>query len=89
MAANEFTPWRDAADLLRVRELLYPLARVGGHDRRRQACSVISAWKLRGNLPHAVESTSLLVEATMLDNPRTESINRIRLCYVGALCRSV
>ena len=89
MATNELTPWRDIAELLEVRDRLYLVPLSKEHDKRRQACSTVSAWKARGNLPHAVESTALLIEAVMSDDPETQSINHIRLCYVGALCRQV
>ncbi|GAB1737898.1 hypothetical protein NU219Hw_g2370t1 [Hortaea werneckii] len=36
-----------------------------GPDMRRHAVDRILAWKLRGNLPHAVESTALLVDAIL------------------------
>ncbi|RMY93090.1 hypothetical protein D0862_09324 [Hortaea werneckii] len=36
-----------------------------GQDMRRHAVDRILAWKLRGNLPHAVESTALLVDAIL------------------------
>ena len=87
MAANEFMPWRDTTELLQVRDWLYLIPHAKDDEKRRKACSLISAWKLRGNLPHAVESTALLKEAAMIDNQDTQSINSIRLCYVGALCR--
>jgi len=54
------TPWRSPSDLLAVRALLYsPTDPADLH----QAITIIRAWKLRGNLPHAVESTGLLFSA--------------------------
>ena len=87
MAANEFTPWRDKTELLKIHGWLYSVPWSREHDNRRQACSTVSAWKLRGNLPHAVESTALLMEAIIADDPEIHRIDVIRLCYVAALCR--
>jgi len=64
MAAGSFqytiTPWRSPADLLAVRTLLYNPSDLAD---RHQAIALIRAWKLRNNLPHAVESTGLLFSA--------------------------
>ena len=46
------------------------------------------AWKLRGNLPHAVESTALLIDA-ILHQDTDNSIFSIRAVYSAAFCRFV
>ena len=46
------------------------------------------AWKLRGNLPHAVESTALLVDA-ILHQDTNNSTFSIRAVYSAAFCRFV
>ena len=49
----------------------------------------ISAWKLRGNLPHAVESTWFLTDAVMTDNINSNQLTplAVRACYTTAFCR--
>jgi len=62
------TPWRTHADLLQVRAQLYPNRYTPSPDTpdsRRKAIARITAWKLRSNLPHAVESTALLTDALL------------------------
>lgn len=60
MTQYTITPWRSPSELLAVRNLLYsPTQPTDRHE----AIAVIRAWKLRNNLPHAVESTGLLFSA--------------------------
>lgn len=82
------TPWRTPADLLQVRQQLYSLD-VSGTDSRQYAVDRVMAWKLRGNLPHAVESTALLFDAILHHNINTNSIFSIRAVYSAAFCRFV
>lgn len=51
----------------------------------------ISAWKLRGNLPHAVESSWLLSEALLADELTAQSISvfAIKASYITAISRHV
>ena len=51
----------------------------------------VSAWKLRGNLPHAVESTWLLTEAILIDEKPVEQMPMfaIKAAYITAISRSV
>ncbi|RMY44933.1 hypothetical protein D0865_10237 [Hortaea werneckii] len=77
MPRYTITPWRHQRDLLEVRAQLYPHHTTANpstvaaapqqnvQDMRRHAVDRILAWKLRGNLPHAVESTALLVDAIL------------------------
>ncbi|KAI7580454.1 hypothetical protein KC316_g8952, partial [Hortaea werneckii] len=77
MPRYTITPWRHQRDLLEVRAQLYPQYTTANpstvaaapqqnvQDTRRHAVDRILAWKLRGNLPHAVESTALLVDAIL------------------------
>lgn len=58
----QITPWRTPSELLQTRSALYAPATP---SERRHAISTIQAWKLRGNLPHAVESTAHLFDAIM------------------------
>ncbi|KAL1302890.1 hypothetical protein AAFC00_003217 [Neodothiora populina] len=63
------TPWRYPSDLLHVRNKLYTPTTP---EEQAQAIATVAAWKLRGNVPHAVESTALLFDA-MLFHARTMS----------------
>ena len=47
------------------------------------------AWKLRSNLPHAVESTALLVDAILHHDLTHNSIFSIRAVYSAAFTRFV
>lgn len=58
-------------------------------DMRRKACDQISAWKLRGRLPHAVESTWHLTEACLADELPNIPIYCLKAGYVTAISRYV
>ena len=51
--------------------------------------SQISAWKLRGNLPHAVESTWLLTEAFLTDEIQADLMPMfaVKAAYITAISR--
>ena len=53
------------------------------------SCTQISAWKLRGNLPHAVESTWLLTEALLTDDVQTDLVRvfAVKATYITAISR--
>lgn len=54
------TPWRHPSELRAIRTALYnPTTPTD----RTQALTLITAWKARSNLPHAIESTALLFSA--------------------------
>ena len=57
------TPWRSHADLLNVRHGLYSPSTPAEQS---HAIATVAAWKQRGNVPHAVESTALLMDAMLL-----------------------
>jgi len=99
------TPWRTHSDLLQVRAQLYPNKYPPSPDApdcRRKAIARITAWKLRSNLPHAVESTALLTDALLHHEasltPKSASKNAIttanspysiRAVYTTALTRFI
>ncbi|KAK3111019.1 rRNA-processing protein las1, partial [Teratosphaeriaceae sp. CCFEE 6253] len=60
-------PWRHPSDLLAVRDQLYPTSPSPdtAAQQRHASTRILSCWKLRGNLPHAVESTALLIDARL------------------------
>lgn len=66
------TPWRHHSDLLAVRANLYTPATPADQA---HAISTIAAWKLRGNVPHAVESTALLFDAMFFHARTTGSVS--------------
>lgn len=90
MARYTITPWRHHADLLAVRSQLYHLDATSSEDIRRHAVDRIMAWKLRSNLPHAVESTALLIDAQLHHtlNPSNSSFS-VRAVYTAAFTRFV
>lgn len=107
MAHIVWTPWRDLSEILEVRRQFYPSLSSKEQDLRRNACSQVSsevehlvpdsnnrqvsAWKLRGNLPHAVESTWLLTDAVLADNISVNKLSplAVRACYATSFCRYV
>ncbi len=88
MTRYTITPWRTQTDLLEVRQQLYSSG-VQQTDMQRHAVERIMAWKLRGNLPHAVESTALLVDAVLHHDMDNNSSFSIRAVYGAAFCRFV
>lgn len=90
MSRYTVTPWRTQSDLLAVRQQLYNLNETpSGEGPRRAAVDRIMAWKLRGNLPHAVESTALLVDAILHHDLSVNSIFSVRAVYSAAFTRFV
>ncbi|KAL5046005.1 Las1-like-domain-containing protein [Aspergillus fruticulosus] len=89
MAKVIFTPWKTHSDLLAVRNQFYPPPEYDGPDLRSQACATVSAWKLRGSLPHPVEATALLTDAILHDDASKNSLFAIRATYAAAFCRFV
>ncbi|KAL4943585.1 hypothetical protein BDV06DRAFT_189454 [Aspergillus oleicola] len=89
MAKVIFTPWKHTSDLLTVRSQFYPPPEYEGPDLRERACATVSAWKLRGNLPHPIESTALLTDSILHDDARKNSVFSIRATYAAAFCRFV
>ncbi|KAJ5107151.1 hypothetical protein N7456_003826 [Penicillium angulare] len=89
MAKVNFTAWKNKSELLEVRHQFYPSASYDGPDNRSLACSIVEAWKLRGNVPHHVEATALLTDAILHDDAQNNSIFSIRATYSAAFCRFV
>ncbi|KAK5689565.1 rRNA-processing protein las1 [Elasticomyces elasticus] len=86
-------PWRTSADLLAVRTQLYQSSThsPGSDDDRRYAVTrILTCWKLRGNLPHAVESTALLIDAQLHHRYSSEASDfAVRATYTAAFTRFV
>ncbi|KAK3622340.1 rRNA-processing protein las1 [Elasticomyces elasticus] len=86
-------PWRTPADLLAVRAQLYQSATHFPHsddDRRQAVTRILTCWKLRGNLPHAVESTALLIDAQLHHRYSSEASDfAVRATYTAAFTRFV
>lgn len=88
-----FTPWRNRAELLKVRSQLYPSSSQSTpptpptpptphhkwtaselHDIQK-AIARVFMWVHRGNCPHVVESTAMLMSAVLLDRRHTHHRN--------------
>lgn len=81
------TPWRNKAELLHVREQLYPGVKKPLNDPdRRRAVAQVSVWMQRGNCPHLVESSAILTSAMLNDVPGN-STYCVRAAYSAAFCR--
>jgi len=83
------TPWRNRQELLRVRSAFYPsseISKVDSDKDRHEAVELVSVWVQRGNCPHSVESTALLVSAT-LNEAAGISAYAIRAAYAAAFSR--
>lgn len=74
------TPWRDRAELLKVRQQFYPspppqassqaadaTTTSEAEQQKQHAVSRVSMWMQRGGCPHLVESTALLTAAILSD----------------------
>ncbi|KAF2162149.1 hypothetical protein M409DRAFT_69359 [Zasmidium cellare ATCC 36951] len=88
MSKYTITPWRSQHDLLQVRSQLYG-TNPSTPDQRRHAVDRVMAWKLRGNLPHAVESTALLIDAILHHSNPSNSMFSVRAVYSAAFTRFV
>lgn len=63
------TPWRDDSELQQVCASLYKPTSPTDHA---QGIARVQAWKLRGNIPHAVESAGQLFSAAKFHNVTIE-----------------
>lgn len=87
MVQYVITPWRNRAELLQVRQKLYPGAgREVKEEERRHAVARVSVWMQRGNCPHLVESTAILT-AAVLNDVSGNSTYCVRAAYAAAFCR--
>lgn len=83
------TPWRNRRELLNVREAFYASFDVREaiiDEQRHKAVELVSVWVQRGNCPHSVESTALLVSA-MLNEAAGTSAYAVRAAYAAAFSR--
>ncbi|EPE29529.1 hypothetical protein GLAREA_00689 [Glarea lozoyensis ATCC 20868] len=87
MVQYVITPWRHQSELIEVREKLY------GNGKEvaamRDAVDLVGVWMQRGNCPHLVESTALLVAAVLNDRRGGNSTYCVRAAYGGAFSRFV
>jgi hypothetical protein len=89
MVQYVITPWRNRAELLTVRQQLYPPISSSLNDPdRRRAVEKISVWMQRGNCPHLLESTAILTSAKLNDVPGNSNYC-IRAAYSAAFSRWV
>ncbi|KFY32205.1 hypothetical protein V493_00420 [Pseudogymnoascus sp. VKM F-4281 (FW-2241)] len=85
------TPWRDRDELINVRQAFYQkLSNGGSPDKEawQNAVALVSVWAQRGNCPHLIESTALLISASVNDKPAS-SAYAVRAAYSAAFCRFV
>ncbi|KFY83954.1 hypothetical protein V500_09752 [Pseudogymnoascus sp. VKM F-4518 (FW-2643)] len=85
------TPWRDRDELIKVRQAFYQKPSNGGPPDKeawQNAVALVSVWAQRGNCPHLIESTALLISASVNDRPGS-SAYAVRAAYSAAFCRFV
>lgn len=83
------TPWRNRQELLECRSALYPSSQTPTARRQqKEAVDRVSAWVQRGNCPHLIESTALLISAVIIDVPETPTY-AVRAAYASAFARCV
>lgn len=93
MVQYVFTPWRDRRELLLVREQFYGKSQQQQQqqqvDGKEVAVARVSMWMQRGNCPHMVESTALLMAAILSDGPvgTGSSTYAVRAAYSAAFSR--
>ena len=83
------TPWRNRRELLAVRRAFYSppgVSKVANDTEQHEAVERVSVWVQRGNCPHSVESTALLVSA-MLNEAAGTSAYAMRAAYSAAFSR--
>lgn len=88
MVQYVITPWRNARDLLSLRDKLYPefSGKTVKDEERRHAVAKVSVWMQRGNCPHLVESTAIMT-ASLLNDVRGNAPYCVRAAYAAAFCR--
>jgi hypothetical protein len=83
------TPWRNCQELFSVRQAFYPplgTNEATREEEQRKAVALVSVWVQRGNCPHSVESTALLVSA-ILNEATGNTAYAMRAAYSAAFCR--
>jgi len=81
------TPWRNRTELLTIRQRFYPSPEDTVSDAdRRSAVEKVSMWMQRGNCPHLVESTAILMAARLNDVPGSSNYCA-RAAYSAAFSR--
>lgn len=79
-------PWRDRAEWRQVRDWFYEPAK---DDRRELAVSRVTAWQVRGRVPHAIVATALLTTALLREEAQVLSDLEARLLFSAAIVRFV
>ncbi|MCJ1284052.1 rRNA-processing protein las1 [Xylographa opegraphella] len=84
-----FHPWdeKDVLEALRIK--FYPPKSYVGPDLRKDACAEVAMWKMKRPIPDDIESTGLLTEAVLNDQPDTVSSEAMELMYSAAFSRFV
>ncbi|KAH8599862.1 Las1-like-domain-containing protein, partial [Bisporella sp. PMI_857] len=82
------TPWRDKLELLQVKADFYPAPGKADEEAQGRAVERVSVWMQRGNCPHSVESTAILMSARLNDVPGNSNYC-VRAAYSAAFSRFV
>ena len=82
------TPWRSQRELLEIRECFYTGPGKADEKAQKRAVEKVSVWMQRGNCPHSVESTAILLSARMNDVPANSNYC-VRAAYSAAFSRLV
>ena len=80
------TPWKNQTELLEVRDKLYKDGTTAVE--RKRAVSLINAWEMRGKIPHAMQSTAMLVASQLHHDESSSSHFSVQATYSTAISRS-
>lgn len=83
------TPWRDVSEWQFVKACFFPKSDGLDMDPRPRALARVSAWHVRGRVPHAVVSTAMLTTAVLRDQDGSMSILEARMLLSMAITRFV
>lgn len=83
------TPWKDQAEWLHVKSCFYPNEPSSVEEVRLRSISRVNAWSVRGRVPHAVVSTSMLTTALLRDQASVLTYLESRMMLAMALTRFV
>ncbi|TID19092.1 Las1-like protein [Venturia nashicola] len=87
MPRPNIRPWRNQAELLSVRKLLY--AETDAFRSQQLGVNIVNTWKRRCRVPHCIDFTAALVDARLQHNIEQQSTFTIRALYSTAFARFV
>lgn len=83
------TPWKYDHELLQVRDEFYGVKGQVDDELKRHAVNWVAAWRMRGSLPHAIESTAAIIDAQLHQQAGNNSPFSVRATYAAAVGRFV